>query len=743
MTDALGELSPMGREAVKLAGRGWFVFPLVALTANQPRFKSWGTRASNDPVAVESWWRKWPDDNIGVACGPSGLTVVDLDQKKGKDGRSSLDDLELDHGLLPTTLTSRTPTGGTHIYLLGSTSNTVEKIGKGVDTRSASASGQGGYVLAPPSVRAEGDYAWLDDNAVADIPAWLSDLIGRDSERTVEKTAAVDLDQEHNLEWARGYLAEDARPAVEGSGGDRTTLQIAMVLSDKGVSKEAALDLMLEHYNPRCEPPWEPEELRKKIANAYAYNSINAPGSDTAEADFAGEAPEIPGYTLPKDAKGERKAPEPKGLMGKWVWVAAPKWFVRRSDGFRLDEKSFNSMFNYMSPKGNLSEEIFKTKHTMRKFDGFCFRPGRDEFQGRMYNLWRTSGVKPANSGGEWLEEHVRFMLPVREEADALLDYLAWMVQRPTEKMTFAVLLQGGQGIGKSWLGRLMETILGAHNTSRPTNEQLHSDFNSWASGAQLVVIEELMTAGRRDTANKLKTLITDPTVTVNEKHKHPYTIENGMNFLIFTNYGDPIPLDNDDRRYMVFASPTKKKEGDEGFDYYTRLHAKLHGEGPSQAMGYLMRRDLEAFNGKGPAPFTEGKEQMRRASMSDVEAFLLDLYDLGEAPLHGSLVCSQDLVDVLPDRLKRAPRLHNTLAQFLRVEIGGRNLGQHRIAGGSRRVLWSVRMHDEMEATSAPRRAEMYDAQMEAGPKRSTATGQEGEVVPLKRREGELQDDV
>ncbi len=61
--------------------------------------------------------------------------------------------------------------------------------------------------------------------------------------------------------------------AVEGAGGDDRTFQTAARLRDLGISEATALALLLEHYNPRCLPPWDRDELLVKVANAYAYGT--------------------------------------------------------------------------------------------------------------------------------------------------------------------------------------------------------------------------------------------------------------------------------------------------------------------------------------------------------------------------------------------------------------------------------------------------------------------------------------
>ena len=80
--------------ALSYASRGWHVFPITKGTTNKPRVK-WGTAATTNAKTIKEWWKAWPDDNIGLACGPSGLCVVDVDMKKGKNGSAEIMALEL------------------------------------------------------------------------------------------------------------------------------------------------------------------------------------------------------------------------------------------------------------------------------------------------------------------------------------------------------------------------------------------------------------------------------------------------------------------------------------------------------------------------------------------------------------------------------------------------------------------------------------------------------------------------
>ena len=99
----------------------------------------------------------WPQANIAIVTGAaSGLVVLDADMAKG--AARTLAALEERYGALPPTVGQRTGTGQHAFFQHPGTTvrNGVENLGAGLDIR-----GDGGYVVAPPSLHANGNrYTW-------------------------------------------------------------------------------------------------------------------------------------------------------------------------------------------------------------------------------------------------------------------------------------------------------------------------------------------------------------------------------------------------------------------------------------------------------------------------------------------------------------------------------------------------------------------------------------------------------
>lgn len=175
--------------ALAYASRGLAVFPLAEGT-KIPCIQGGFTKATTDPEQIRAFWSVRPNCNIGIATGgmSNGLVVVDvdLDNDKGEDGYVTLRAWESEHGELPEGACATTPRGGMHLYFVSdepiSCSTNQEK---GVDVRA-----DGGFVVAPPSVRDDGrSYEWdlhIEDYGIPRADANVKAFIAKMQEGRVE-----------------------------------------------------------------------------------------------------------------------------------------------------------------------------------------------------------------------------------------------------------------------------------------------------------------------------------------------------------------------------------------------------------------------------------------------------------------------------------------------------------------------------------------------------------------------------
>lgn len=165
----------MMNAALKLAAAGLHVFPLRpgAKVPHGSLAPHGQDDATTDRDTIMKWWTAAPNANIGIACAPSGLYVVDLDCHDGAPGFESWAALT-EGKTVPHTYTVRTWSGGVHLYFQMPTpplKNTAGKLGKGIDTRG------NGYVVAPPSVISGTPYTVEDAAPVALLPEWVLEAL--------------------------------------------------------------------------------------------------------------------------------------------------------------------------------------------------------------------------------------------------------------------------------------------------------------------------------------------------------------------------------------------------------------------------------------------------------------------------------------------------------------------------------------------------------------------------------------
>lgn len=264
--------------ALEYARRGFAVFPLRERGKEPAIPKQEGGRgcldATRDERAIRAWWSTRPRANVGVATGgASGVIVVDVDA--GKGGDETMRRLCAEHGRIPCTLRARTGAGW-HLYLSAPSTPIacgVNALGRGVDIR-----GEGGYVVAPPSIHPSGaSYRWIvPDLDVAPCPAWIVRLLGARREPKappLSSRAPVDV-----VARARAYLAR-LDPSIQGENGSGRAMWAAVAMV-RGFNLDAqtALALMIQDFNPRCVPLWSRRELEHKIASAVVRFTRYSPG---------------------------------------------------------------------------------------------------------------------------------------------------------------------------------------------------------------------------------------------------------------------------------------------------------------------------------------------------------------------------------------------------------------------------------------------------------------------------------
>jgi hypothetical protein len=234
----------------------------------------------------------WPQANIAIATGAlSGLVVLDVDSYKG--GADSLRALEQCYGPLPETVQQLTGGGGAHYLFAHPGShigNSTDKVGGGIDIR-----GDGGYIIAPPSLHKSGTrYSWEassepDETALASMPDWLLALCQETTGRTAPSAAAP----------------------IPGGQRNDTLFRMGCSFRARGCTEAVILAALREMNRTQCSPPLAETEVEKIAASCAGYEAGarreplhqqrngQTPGPEPTD-PFA--CPELPAYARTQDA---------------------------------------------------------------------------------------------------------------------------------------------------------------------------------------------------------------------------------------------------------------------------------------------------------------------------------------------------------------------------------------------------------------------------------------------------------
>ena len=234
---------------------------------------------------------------------------------------------------------------------------------------------------------------------------------------------------------------------------------------------------------------------------------------------------------------------------------------------------------------------------------------GKD--RGVKLNTWQGWPMAPAAGECGHLLELLEYLCSAdKHGGDAyewLLDWMAYPLQNPGAKMASAVIMHGPQGTGKSTVFQALAKIYGDYSTVL-NQRGLEDKFNSdWSDSKLFILAEEVVTRAEMwHIKNELKELVTGEWIRINPKNIAAYRQRNQVNIAYLSNEGQPLPLDNDDRRHLVIYTPPALSE-----EYYDRVFLELEHGGVAAFYHFLMQRDLSGFHPKKRPPYTEAKGRL------------------------------------------------------------------------------------------------------------------------------------
>ena len=398
-----------------------------------------------------------------------------------------------------------------------------------------------------------------------------------------------------------------------------------------------------------------PQDLRGMVAARLADKFGKTQGIGKAEIKKALSPAK-------KEKSGDIKSPD---WLEPWYYVEKTCEFANSLLNYTIKREAFNAKYDresecqmFEKPASVVALNDFKIPLVVDQM----FWPGAGvtfNYEGKqMLNSYHCSGVEPCSTIDEdgqrvidMFMEHLRFTLSDEREQRILLDWMAYVIQNPGKRVNWALLLQGAQGVGKSYFGNVMQMILGELvRNLEPT--AISGRFTGWAHGALVVVVEEIRISGanRYETLDRMKPFITNKTVQIEEKGRDHRTVPNFTSYFMLTNHKDAIPLADGDRRYCVLFSRVQSEEqlfdelgGKVGAqNHFKKLFYETERRSDAMARFFLDYQISEEFSAEGRAPDTNAKQAMIDVNVSPARMLLESAIDE-----HQCAVINDEIIDI------------------------------------------------------------------------------------------------
>lgn len=268
--------------------------------------------------------------------------------------------------------------------------------------------------------------------------------------------------------------------------------------------------------------------------------------------------------------------------------------------------------------------------HNIRRKDDVDIYPNIKDCPDNIFNLWTpfameilTDSYNHKQMELDFILNHIKILCNNDENVYSyFIKWIAQMIQYPHIKTIMPTFISG-EGAGKGTLFKLFEKMLGNEKVFETTNpsRDVWGDFNGMMCNCFLVNLNELSKKDTIEAEGKIKGLITDNTLAINQKGLPQYKIKSYHRFITTTNKEEPMNSSNGDRRNLIIRSSDEKK-GD--FQYFETIHKYLDDS-------HVIRTCYDYFKGiKGmdkfkdiPIPQTEYQNNLKALSVSPIEQWL------------------------------------------------------------------------------------------------------------------------
>jgi len=254
--------------------------------------------------------------------------------------------------------------------------------------------------------------------------------------------------------------------------------------------------------------------------------------------------------------------------------------------------------------------------------NGMGFYPNTKKLPKGCYNLFNGWSCQPIEGKCDFILNHIKKILcnGNQEAGNYFIMWLAHLFQYPEVKPSVAVFLKSVEGTGKGSLFRLLQKMLGAYSSQINGSDLVTRSFNGILNSKLLIFADEVNLIDR-DTFDKIKGVISEPTCQLEKKGIEIEPMLNLSRFIFASNHEQVIPAGQRERRFLLIEACDKMAKDKE---YWVTFNNLINHEYAGYFLNYLLNVDLKDFDPYN-APMTRELVEQKKLNFKPVEQYLFE----------------------------------------------------------------------------------------------------------------------
>lgn len=292
----------------------------------------------------------------------------------------------------------------------------------------------------------------------------------------------------------------------------------------------------------------------------------------------------------------------------------------RRPDISLSSIQDFKNLYSNRWIGKKAAADIWLKSPLRRQFQGIVFAPPGEPAPPGFYNLWRGFSVKPEPGNCDLFLSHIYENIARRDERiyEYVIIWMADAAQNPAKRPGTAIVLRGGQGVGKGITCSQFGMLFWPHFVHVSDPRHLLGNFNAHLKDAVLVFADEAFWPGDKKLEGTLKFLVTEDQLPIEYKGRDVVFMKNHIRLMISSNNDWVVPAGLDERRFVVLDVGEEHKQD---HAYFGTIIEQMNHGGREGLLHYLLSLDLSEYDLR-QIPQTEALRETKILSMSPIERF-------------------------------------------------------------------------------------------------------------------------